>query len=307
MFTFSTPQHLGLGEGDRPAARGGNVIPIRSMQPSLREPRVIAVTSGKGGVGKSVISANLGVCLARSGRRVLLVDADLALANLDLMLGVRARSSVREVLGGRLRIDDVMVEGPEGVRLIPACTGDATLADIEEQARVSLMDAIDQVEDRFDTLVVDTGAGIGSNAVAFAASAQQTLVVVTPDPASLADAYAMIKVLSTRCGLARVYLCINMASGPREADQVVERLLGLVQRFLNVSVVPVGYLYRDEAVERSVRACQSLVATYPQAAISSSLQALADRLIEEQPIDAAWGGPRLFWKRLVGLGPEARR
>jgi flagellar biosynthesis protein FlhG len=307
MFTTPAPQQLGLGESGPPLDQGrGQVIPLRPA-PQARQTRVIAVTSGKGGVGKSVISANLGVCLARSGRRVLLVDADLALANLDLMLGVRARSSIREVLNARLRIEDVLVEGPSGVCLIPACSGDATLADVEEHSRLALMGAIDSLEDRFDTLVVDTGAGIGSNAVAFAAAAQQTLVVVTPDPASLADAYAMIKILSTRCGLARVYLCVNMASGPREADQVVERLLGLVQRFLNVSVVPIGYLYRDEAVERSVKACQSLIASYPQAAIASSLQALADRLIEDQPVDGAWGGPRLFWKRLVGLSPEGSR
>jgi flagellar biosynthesis protein FlhG len=305
MFTPGS-QHLGQGSSDGPAAGQGRVIPLRPAT-QLRSPRVIAVTSGKGGVGKSVISANLGICLARQGRRVLLVDADLALANLDLMLGVRARGNIRDVVGERLRIEDVMVEGPAGVQLIPACSGDATLADVEEHTRVALMEAIDTLEERFDTLVVDTGAGIGSNAVSFAAAAQQTLVVVTPDPASLADAYAMIKILSTRCGLARVYLCVNMASGPREADQVVERLLGLVARFLNVSVVPIGYLYRDEAVQRSVKACQSLVTVYPQAPISASLQALADRLVVEQPIDAAWGGPRLFWKRLVGLGPEARR
>lgn len=305
MFT-PVRLHLGQGSSDGSAAGQGQVIPLRPAS-QHRSPRVIAVTSGKGGVGKSVISANLGVCLARQGRRVLLVDADLALANLDLMLGVRARGNIRDVIGDRLRIEDVMVEGPAGVRLIPACSGDATLADVEEHTRVALMEAIDTLEERFDTLVIDTGAGIGSNAVSFAAAAQQTLVVVTPDPASLADAYAMIKILSSRCGLARVYLCVNMASGPREADQVVERLLGLVARFLNVSVVPIGYLYRDEAVERSVKACQSLVTVYPQAPISSSLQALADRLVVEQPIDAAWGGPRLFWKRLVGLGPEARR
>ncbi len=306
MLTIPTPLRLGSGEGDRPATRDGRVIPLRPVQ-RTHAPRVIAVTSGKGGVGKSVISANLGVCLARQGRRVLLVDADLALANLDLMLGVRARSSVRDVVESKLRIEDAIVEGPAGVRLLPACSGDATLADVEEHTRVSLMEAIDSLEDRFDTLVVDTGAGIGSNAVAFAAAAQQTLVVVTPDPASLADAYAMIKILATRCGLARVYLCVNMASGPREADLVVERLLGLVQRFLSVSVVPVGYLYRDEAVERSVRSCQSLVMSYPQAPIAASIQALADRLSEEQPLDGAWGGPRLFWKRLVGLVPEVRK
>jgi len=114
----------------------------------------------------------------------------------------------------------------------------------------------------------------------------------------------MIKVLNKRCGIGRIYLVVNMASGPREADHVVERLLGLVHQFLDVSVIPLGFIYRDEAVERSVRGCQPLVTTYPQAAISGSMRALADRLLQEKPAEGAWGAPRLFWKRLMGLTEE---
>jgi flagellar biosynthesis protein FlhG len=292
------------GEGPQRDAQPSNVIPLRAGAPANVETRVIAVTSGKGGVGKSVISANLGICFARMGRRVLLVDADLALANLDLMLGISARSTIRDVLSSTTRVEDVMVEGPSGVRLLPACSGDADLSEIDETQRLELFSAIDSLEGRFDTVVIDTGAGIGSNSTAFAAAAQQTLVVVTPDPASMADAYAMIKVLALRCRMRRVYLAVNMASGPREADQVVSRLLDMVHQFLDVSVVPLGYMYRDEAVERSVRSCQPLVSTFPKASISASMQALAGRLLEEKPLGAAWGSPRLFWKRLMGVREE---
>ncbi len=281
------------------------VIPLRG--PRENDPRVIAVTSGKGGVGKSVISANLGICLAQLGRRVLLIDADLALANLDLMLGVNARQTIKEILNNKSQVEDVMVEGPSGVFLLPACSGDANLAELDDTIRMTLFNAIDQLEERFDTIVIDTGAGIGSNSMSFAAAAQQTIVVVTPDPASIADAYAMIKVLNLRCGLSRVYLVVNMASGPREADQVMNRLLGLVHQFLNVSVVPVGYMYRDEAVERSVRGCQPLVTTFPQASISASMHSLAARLLQEKPGDFGWGYPRIFWKKLMGLGDEERK
>jgi flagellar biosynthesis protein FlhG len=263
-------------------------------------PKVIAVTSGKGGVGKSAISANLGLCLAQMGRRVLLVDADLALANLDLMLGVSARATIRDVLDGELAIEDVMVEGPHGVHLLPACNGDSGLAGLSKQTQLAFFTAIDSLEDRFDTVVVDTGAGIGSNSTTFAAAAQETVVVVTPDPASMADAYAMIKVLSQQCGVRRLYLVVNMASGPKEAEAVVTRLLDLVGQFLEVSVIPVGYVYQDSAVEESVRRCRPLVVHYPQAAVTASLSALARRLLEEQPQDCSWGGPRLFWKKLVG-------
>ena len=282
--------------GERPDGPGA---PTRRSTPETPT-KVIAVTSGKGGVGKSAISANLGICLAQLGRRVLLVDADLALANLDLMLGVSARATIREVLDGELAIEDVMVVGPHGVHLLPACNGDSGLSGLSKQTQLAFFTAIDSLEDRFDTVVIDTGAGIGSNSTTFAAAAQETVVVVTPDPASMADAYAMIKVLSQQCGVGRVYLVVNMASGPREAEAVVTRLLTLVGQFLDVSVIPVGYVYHDSAVEESVRRCRPLVVHYPQAPVTASLQALARRLLDEQPQECSWGGPRLFWKRLVG-------
>ncbi len=290
------PEHGG-GAGER-----GKLLPLRPA--GQHEARVIAVTSGKGGVGKSVISANLGICLARTGRKVLLVDADLGLANLDLMLGVKARASVREVLSGGTTVSSAMVEGPSGVMLLPACSGDVKLAELDETARLGLLGAIDSLEDRFDTVVVDTGAGIGSNALYFAAAAQQILVVTTPDPAAMADAYAMIKVLHLRCGVERIHLAVNMASGPREAEQVVSRMLGLVHQFLDVALVPVGFIYRDEAVLRSVKECVPLVAGYPQAPISGSLHALAERLIDERPDAGSRGTPQLFWKKVIGLHRE---
>jgi len=290
------------GDGDAPRDAGideaGSDVTLAG---SGHTARVIAITSGKGGVGKSVISANLGLCMARLGRRVLLVDADLALANLDLMLGMSARMSVREVLENSARIEDVVVEGPLGVHLLPACSGEAQLAEIGGTTRLTLFNAIDRLQQRFDTVIVDTGAGIGSNSTAFAAAAQQTVVVVTPDPTSIADAYAMIKVLSRRCRLERIYLTVNMASTPREAEDVVRRMLDMVHSFLDVSLVPIGFLYRDQTVERSVRGCQPLVTTFPQAPISSSMQALAARLLDEQPPEGSWGGPRLFWRKLMGL------
>jgi len=292
----------GPGAGGGTGRGSGDVIPMRDDQE--HETRVIAVTSGKGGVGKSVISANLGLCMAQMGRRVLLVDADLALANLDLMLGINARNTIKDLLSSTSRLKDVMVEGPLGVHLLPACSGDVSLAELDDTQRLSIFSAIDSVEGEFDTVVIDTGAGIGGNSLSFAAAAQQTLVVVTPDPASMADAYAMIKLLNARCGLKRVFMVVNQASGPKEAEQVVQRLLGLVHQFLDVSVVPLGYMYRDETVERSVRACQPLVVTYPQASISASMHALANRLLQEKPAESGWGGPRLFWKKLMGLSDQ---
>jgi flagellar biosynthesis protein FlhG len=303
---FPVPKRLSPamdgGDGGAPARGGAEVIPLSSGK--LHTPRVIAVTSGKGGVGKSFISANLGICLAQMGRRVLLLDADLGLANLDLMLGVSARATIREILNNQTPIQDVIVAGPSGVQLLAGCSGDYDMAELSQQQRINLFNEVDALEQRFDTLVVDTGAGIGSNAVGFAAAAQQVLVVVTPDPASMADAYAMIKVLNTRRGVNRIHLVVNQAAGPREADQIVDRLLDLVGRFLDVSVIPVGFIYRDSLVQKSVSRCEPLVSTHPRSAVANALQALARRVIEEKPSESAWGAPRLFWKRIMGLSEE---
>ena len=288
------------GSGSAGSGGGkGDVIPIRSEQ-EPPDTRVIAVTSGKGGVGKSVISANLGLCLAAQGRKVLLVDADLALANLDLMLGLKAPRSIKQLLSNELRVEDVLVKG-HGLALLPACSGDYDMTELEQTTRMTLFNAIDSLEAEYDTVVIDTGAGIGSNSTSFAAAAQQTLVVMTPDPASLMDSYAMIKVLSSRCGVNRIYLVVNMAKNPREAEQVVNRLMGLVHQFLDVSVIPVGYLYRDDSVIRSVQGCRPLVTTYPQSPAAVAIQGLCSRLLLEEPSESSWGGPRVFWKRIMGI------
>lgn len=268
---------------------------------------MIAVTSGKGGVGKSVISSNLATAMAASGRRVLLVDADLALANLDLMLGVSARYTIRDILDESTSIQDAVVTGPNGVRLLAACSGDHDIADMQDGQRMALFSAIDSLEDDFDTVIVDTGAGVGSNATGFASAAQQVLVVVTPDPASMADAYAMIKVLNQRHGVKRVHLVVNMATGPREAENVVSKIVGLAGRFLDLLIVPVGYIYRDEAVERSVRRCSPVVCSLPAAPVAGSMRALASRILEERPDDSYTGGPMLFWKRLMGVSNMERQ
>ncbi|MFH1130326.1 MAG: MinD/ParA family protein [Pseudomonadota bacterium] len=298
-FNFVPLPHGGDGPNDSGVHK---VIPI--SQSVEKEPRVIAITSGKGGVGKSFIAANMGICFAKLGRKVLMIDADLGLANLDLMLGIEARTTIREVLSNDVMITDAMMTGPSGVCLLPACSGDYEMAELDAISRLTLFNAIDSLERRFDTLVIDTGAGIGSNAIGFAAAAQQVVVVVTPDPASMADAYAMIKVLNSKCGVKKVYMVVNMAAGPKEADMITNRLMDLAGRFLDLSIVPIGYVYRDEIVQKTVNRCEPLLNVYPNAPVAASVRAAACRLLHEDPCSAAWGGPRLFWKRVMGLPEE---
>jgi flagellar biosynthesis protein FlhG len=266
-------------------------------------PQVIAVASGKGGVGKTSLVANLAVAFANDGRKVLAIDGDLGLANLDLALGVAREHTLMDILSGRAGIEDVLVEAPAGVQVLPACSGQYDLANLEDQPRYALFSAIDSLEGRFDTVLIDTAAGIGSNAIAFAAAAQQVVVVATAEPTSLADAYALVKVLSTRCGIERVHVVANMVAGPAEGEEVYRRLCLLADRFLDVALDYSGAILRDAALRRSVHAGIPVVLSEPRASASRCFRGLAHRLAGgQQPIRAS-GGIQLFWRQLIE--PEA--
>ena len=157
--------------------------------------QVIAVASGKGGVGKTNVVANLAIALQRRGKRVVVIDADLGLANLDTLLGLNPHATLRHVLRGECSIKEVLVEGPAGIRIVPAASGYEDLTQLSDGQRLTLLDQVDSLDGDFDVLLIDTGAGISANVLFFATAAQETLVVVTPEPTSLTDAYALIKVL----------------------------------------------------------------------------------------------------------------
>ncbi|MEO1481658.1 MAG: MinD/ParA family protein [Myxococcota bacterium] len=261
--------------------------------------RVIAVTSGKGGVGKTSVVSNLSLVFAQLGRKVLTIDGDLGLANLDIALGVQTRGNVLEVLEGTRQIRDVLCYANDSVALLPACSGRYDLANLSDAERYGLFSAIDSLEDDFDLALIDTAAGIGSNAVAFAAAAQSVVVVATPDPTSLADAYATVKVLNQRHGLKRVRLIANMVRNPVEAEEVHKRLSSLVDHFLNVGVDYLGYVPRDSAVNKSLRSCRPVVLEHPDSAASEAFREIGRRLLEDG-VDEANGGIQLFWKKVLG-------
>ena len=226
-------------------------------------PRVIAVTSGKGGVGKTNVVGNLAVSMANMGKKVLIMDADLGLANIDIIYGMHPRYNISDVLSGERELKEIIVEGPSGVRIIPAGSGFVNLTHLTDGQKLSLLSEFEAFEDDFDYFLIDTGAGISDNVTYFNLAANECIIVVSPEPTSITDAYAMIKVMSTQHGEKHFKLLLNMVRDESEAKAVFLNLIQAADRFLSgVSLEYCGYLPRDEKVPAAVRQRKPFVTLY---------------------------------------------
>ncbi len=251
------PEHVTLGRpsltpvdqasGLRRMPRPGE-IERHARQRAPGAPLRVAVTSGKGGVGKTTVASNLAAIWARSGRRTLVVDGDLGLACMDLALGVAPRLDLVDHLEGRAALDDVLVGGPFGMQLLPASSGRFDAANLGASGRAALRRAIDAVAARFEVVVVDTGAGLGATAVELAGNADEVVLVTTAEPAALRDAYAMTKVLSERTALPLLRVVVNQVDQLSDGHRTYERLVGLAARFLEIRLAYGGGLARDVAL-----------------------------------------------------------
>lgn len=260
--------------------------------------RVIAVASGKGGVGKTSVTANLAVVLATRGLRTCVLDADLGLANLDVLLGLSPTRSLLHVLRGEARLADVLVRGPGGILVVPAASGFAELTALTAEQRLALVGEVDGLEEQLDVLLIDVGAGISENVLWFTAAAAETLVVLTPEPTSLTDAYALVKLLATRHGRSGFLVLVNMASSGTEAEAAFRALATVAERFLRVHLEYQGFVPRDDAVPRAIRAQQPVVLSAPCTPASLAIERLARRLLA-RPAISPTGGMQFFFQRLL--------
>jgi len=279
-----------------------------SQDTERRAMRVIAVTSGKGGVGKTNLSVNLAITFAQKGRKVLIVDGDVGLANVDILLDETPSRTLGDLLADgdeAVAVEDVLVHSPYGVSVLPGTSGIADMSELSPEDRLRLMEALEPLGEIYDTVIVDTAAGIGSNARFFAGAAQEVLVVATPEPTSLADAYAMIKVLNTRCRMDRVGLVLNQVANESEAREVYQRLYQLTNRFLPVVLTLGGYVPNDPHVREAVMQQQPVAIAYPSSPGTQAIQRLADNLLMRPPAAELSGRLQFFWRRLMeGDGPS---
>jgi flagellar biosynthesis protein FlhG len=261
--------------------------------------RVIAVTSGKGGVGKTNIVTNLGMALARDGRKVLILDADLGLANVEVMMGITPSKDLRHILHEDGKIEDVITKGLGGVDLLSGNNGSSELTLLDANQKWKLLEALEPLANDYDTLLIDTGAGIGSNVRFFAGAAQEVVVVVGPEPTSLTDAYSIIKVLAKQCGMRRVLVCVNRTTSLEASREVFAQLYKVSERFLSIIVEFVGWVPQDMHVQKAVMAQSPFIETYPMSPASQAINKLGENLLRRQPQEGASSGFQMFWRDLL--------
>ncbi|HAX17365.1 MAG TPA: flagellar synthesis regulator FleN [Actinobacteria bacterium] len=243
----------------------------------MEKRKIITVTSGKGGVGKSSIVSNMARILSKNKERAYIFDADLSLGNIDIMFGIIPKFSIKDVLEGTKDINDVIVEGPEGIKIIPATSGVSQMSELnpdEQGAILSILAALPE----YDYLIIDTSAGISSNVVYFNTISQSNYVIITPDPASIMDSYATIKVLHKQSGRQDFNVIINMVKNEDEAVSVFKKLIGVTDRFLDVYINFMGFLPIDINVNNAVKKQKLFVDVCPSSPAAISLTKICDRI-----------------------------
>jgi len=261
--------------------------------------QVIAVTSGKGGVGKTNVVANLGYVLTTLNRRVLVLDADIGLANLDVLLGLSPKYNLQHVLNGEKTISEIIVSGPGGMKILPASSGVQELSELTSAQKLCLLSELDSLYDETDIMLIDTSAGISSNVMYFNVAAQEILVVVSPEPTSITDAYALMKVLFLKYAENHFRLLVNSAKSAGEAQEVYNHVSLVGQKFLNLSIDYWGYILKDEHVVKAVRQQKALVTLYPEAAASRCFYELGKKVCENRPVAGSGGNIQFFWQHML--------
>ena len=273
------------------------------MQDTNKKPiQVIAVTGGKGGVGKTNVSVNLGVSLARLGRRVTLLDADLGLANIDVLLALKPSRNLKDVVTGECRLEDVLLNGPGGINVVPAASGLQEMVRLGAREHAGLITAFSEIAHLMDVLLIDTAAGISDEVMSFLCAAQEILVVVCNEPTSITDAYALIKVLNQRYGIDRVRVLINMVRSDQGGQSVFNKLQKVTDRFLDTTLLFAGSISYDNHVRRAVQKQRAVVDLYPTSKISEDFLHLAEQVREWPVPSIASGHLEFFVERLVEDG-----
>jgi flagellar biosynthesis protein FlhG len=267
--------------------------------------RVLSITSGKGGVGKTAVVSNIAVSLAKQGKKVLIIDADLGLANIDVVLGISPEYNLNHFFNGERTLEEVMVEGPYVLKILPAGAGVLEYSRLDGLLKMRLIDSLDALEEHFDVVLIDTEAGISDNVTYFNVAAQDILVVTTPEPTAITDAYALMKLLSTQYHQKKFLLAVNAVRSADEGLDVFEKLTMVSGRYLDIFLDYLGCIPYDRKMHESVRQQQVMVDLYPDNKVAKAFNTLSENLIAAPSDNQAQGTLQFFWKQFLGVDTEA--
>jgi len=282
------------------AAKRPPAVKKSAKGPKQDSIRVLAITSGKGGVGKTYISANLAYNLAKLGQRTLVFDADMGLANIDIILGLAPEYNLHHVLQGQKTLQEILVHGPADISIMPGSSGIQELADLTRGQKLTLLDELGGLGERFDFMIIDTAAGITGNVMYFNMAAKEIIVVVSPEPTSLTDAYALIKLLYQKHAEKRIMLLVNMVRNFQEAREVYMKVSRATEHFLDLTIEYLGHIVDDETVAEAVKQQKAHAELYPRARASQCIQNIARKLCREPSGRYNIGSMKFFSNAIVG-------
>jgi len=267
-----------------------------------RATRVFSITSGKGGVGKTALVANTAVILSRMRKRVLILDADLGLANIDVVLGLTPSYNLNHFFSGAMDLEAIMIDGPEGMKILPAGSGVQRFTRLDKLQKMRLLESLDSMHNEFDIVLIDTEAGISENVTYFNTAAQEILVVTTPEPTAITDAYALMKLLSTQYHEKNFSLIVNFINNEDEALDVYRKLTMVANRYLDISINFLGGIPTDKLMIDSIRQHKVITELFPDSKTSQAFEALARTIAQEPQHLEPKGSVQFFWKKLLDFG-----
>jgi flagellar biosynthesis protein FlhG len=267
--------------------------------------RVISVTSGKGGVGKTAVVSNMATALARLGKKVLIIDADLGLANIDVVFGLAPQYNLNHFFAGQKSLPEIMVEGPAGIHILPAGSGMQNVTRLSSEQKMNFLNDLDTLHGEFEIVIIDTEAGISENVTYFNVAAQDILVVTTPEPTAITDAYALMKLLSLQYHEKRFNLIVNSVRDADEALDVYRKLTMVSNRYLDISIDYLGCVPHDKRMRESVRRQRVMIDLYPKTKAANAFEDLARNLVSNGQPAGPKGSLQFFWRRLLNLGQGA--
>lgn len=279
---------------------------IRQMK-SQHPVRVVAVTSGKGGVGKSNVTINLAVTLAQSGEKVMVMDADMGLANIDVLLGLSAGLNLSHVINGECSLEETIIEGPSGIKIVPASSGVAAMSDLTPAQNAGVIRSFSELTEPVDTLLIDTAAGLSDSVVSYTRAAREVIVVVCDEPASITDAYAMVKVMNRDYGVERFHVLANQAHGAQQGRELYNKLARVSQKFLDVTLDFLGSIPYDDCLKKAVQKQKSVVEAFPRSPSAMAFKQIAKKAQQWPAPDAMEGHLEFFIERLVNYSSQDDR